>query len=167
MFRAILENRPESEIEEIVNFYDYLEIQPVGNNEFMVRASTEPDKVDKKTGAVIKNRLRHVKSLEVIRDFNRKVVELADGKVLMSIRNRHKGELVYAARQIEIREVGHRGYGDTKDIDKVTLKVSYKNPKTIITTSGADAKLFRYQNNYFVHTIIYLIKPFNLWITKR
>ncbi len=44
----------------------------------MVRASGEPDKIDKKTGAVIKNRLRHVKSLDVIRDFNRKVVELGD-----------------------------------------------------------------------------------------
>ena len=78
LYRAIVNGEPHEELVRIASFYDYLEIQPVGNNEFMVRASKEPDKVDKKTGAVIKNRLRHVKSLEVIRDFNRKVVELAD-----------------------------------------------------------------------------------------
>ncbi len=36
LFRAILEGRPESEIEQIVNFYDYLEIQPLTNNRFLV-----------------------------------------------------------------------------------------------------------------------------------
>ena len=41
----------------------------------------------------------------------------------------------------------------TEDVDKVTIKVPYKNPKTVITTTGAVAKLFKYQNNYFVHTV--------------
>ncbi len=36
LFQAILENRPEREIEEIVNFYDYLEIQPISNNRFLI-----------------------------------------------------------------------------------------------------------------------------------
>ncbi len=36
LFRAILENKPETEIEEIVNFYDYLEIQPISNNRFLI-----------------------------------------------------------------------------------------------------------------------------------
>lgn len=36
LFTALLENRPESEIEEIANFYDYLEIQPICNNRFLV-----------------------------------------------------------------------------------------------------------------------------------
>ncbi len=36
LFSAILENKPESEIEEIAGFYDYLEIQPVSNNRFLV-----------------------------------------------------------------------------------------------------------------------------------
>ena len=36
LIRAIVENKPESEIEEIVNFYDYLEIQPICNNRFMI-----------------------------------------------------------------------------------------------------------------------------------
>ena len=41
----------------------------------------------------------------------------------------------------------------TEDVDKVTIKVPYKNPKTVITTTGAVVNLFRYQNNYFVHTV--------------
>ncbi len=43
LFRAILENRPESEIEEIVNFYDYLEIQPICNNRFLIAEGSVAD----------------------------------------------------------------------------------------------------------------------------
>ena len=37
LYRAILEEKPEEEIDRIVRFYDYLEIQPLGNNAFMLR----------------------------------------------------------------------------------------------------------------------------------
>ena len=36
LMRAILDNKSESEIEEIAKFYDYLEIQPICNNRFLV-----------------------------------------------------------------------------------------------------------------------------------
>ena len=36
LYRAILEEKTDAEIAEIVNFYDYLEIQPLGNNKFMI-----------------------------------------------------------------------------------------------------------------------------------
>lgn len=32
LYRAILEEKPEEEIDRLVKFYDYLEIQPLGNN---------------------------------------------------------------------------------------------------------------------------------------
>ena len=57
LMRAILENRPESEIEEIVNFYDYLEIQPISNNRFLIAEGSVADD-------------------EGLRNLNRRVVEL-------------------------------------------------------------------------------------------
>ncbi len=59
LFTAILENRPEAEIEEIVNFYDYLEIQPISNNRFLIREEKAKDEED-------------------LRNFNRKIVELGE-----------------------------------------------------------------------------------------
>ena len=59
LIRAILENRPESEIEDIVNFYDYLEIQPICNNRFLIADGRIADE-------------------EGLRDLNRRVVELGE-----------------------------------------------------------------------------------------
>ena len=42
LYRAILNGRPEEEISRLVNFYDYLEIQPLGNNAFLVRDEASP-----------------------------------------------------------------------------------------------------------------------------
>ena len=60
LFTAILEGRPESEIENIVNFYDYLEIQPLSNNRFLVE---EQHKVADDEG---------------LRELNRRIVELGE-----------------------------------------------------------------------------------------
>lgn len=37
LYKAILDNKFEEEIDRIAQFYDYFEIQPLGNNEFMIR----------------------------------------------------------------------------------------------------------------------------------
>lgn len=37
LYQAILRNESQEEVTRLVNFYDYLEIQPLGNNAFMVR----------------------------------------------------------------------------------------------------------------------------------
>ncbi len=37
LYQALVRSAPEEEIARLVNFYDYLEIQPLGNNEFMLR----------------------------------------------------------------------------------------------------------------------------------
>jgi len=38
LYTAIRQGRPDEEIEKIAEFYDYLEIQPLGNNDFLVRS---------------------------------------------------------------------------------------------------------------------------------
>ena len=42
LYRAILEGKSEESIEEIAEFYDYLEIQPIANNMFLVREGKVP-----------------------------------------------------------------------------------------------------------------------------
>ncbi len=43
LFRAILDGKPEPEIRKIAEFYDFLEIQPIGNNAFLLREGRVPD----------------------------------------------------------------------------------------------------------------------------
>ena len=62
LFRAVVEERPEEEIARIVEFYDYLEIQPTGNNEFMIR---DP-------------KMTKVSTVADLQDLNRKIVELGE-----------------------------------------------------------------------------------------
>ena len=60
LFQAVLNNRPEDEIARIVGFYDYLEIQPIGNNHFMIDSEKIPQ----------------VNNEEDLRELNRKIVRL-------------------------------------------------------------------------------------------
>lgn len=36
VFKGVMEHKNEDEMKEIINYYDYLEIQPIGNNNFMI-----------------------------------------------------------------------------------------------------------------------------------
>ncbi len=67
LYRAIVGGKSDEEIEEIAKDYDYLEIQPLGNNMYMVRDGTLPD----------------VRALE---DINKKIVDLGEklGKLVVA-----------------------------------------------------------------------------------
>ena len=43
LYKAIIRNKQDSEIREIAEFYDYLEIQPLGNNEYLLREGIVKD----------------------------------------------------------------------------------------------------------------------------
>ena len=62
LYRALLDMKPKEQIENIVGFYDYLEIQPVGNNMFMIDSDRVPA----------------VNSVDDIKNFNRKIVQLGE-----------------------------------------------------------------------------------------
>lgn len=61
LFRAMVNGRSEAEIARIVSFYDYLEVQPIGNNRFMI----EKDDY-------------YVKNEEDLRDLNRRIIALGE-----------------------------------------------------------------------------------------
>ncbi len=62
LFRALVDNKPQEYIKELVNFYDYLEIQPLGNNAFMIDSP----------------KAENVHSEEDLKELNRKIVALGE-----------------------------------------------------------------------------------------
>ena len=59
VFRALTKGEPWEEIKRLASFYDYLEIQPIGNNNFMIAKGMAKDE-------------------EQLRDWNRDILRLAD-----------------------------------------------------------------------------------------
>ncbi|MBQ6907223.1 MAG: PolC-type DNA polymerase III [Clostridia bacterium] len=62
LFRAVAEGRPEREIDKIAEFYDYFEIQPIGNNAYMKSSDDFPN----------------VESDEDLQNLVRRIVELGE-----------------------------------------------------------------------------------------
>ena len=62
LYRAMLDGKSDADLYKIAGFYDYLEIQPLGNNQFMIESP----------------RVESVNSMEDIMELNKKIVAIGD-----------------------------------------------------------------------------------------
>ena len=62
LYRALLDGKSEETIAKIVDYYDYLETQPIGNNAFMIASEKQ----------------RNIKSEEDLKNMNRRIVQLGE-----------------------------------------------------------------------------------------
>ncbi|SHI84253.1 PolC-type DNA polymerase III [Pseudobutyrivibrio xylanivorans] len=62
LYQAIVDGRDDTEIARIANYYDYLEIQPVGNNEFMIHS----------------DKYEEINTVADLQDINKQIVALGE-----------------------------------------------------------------------------------------
>lgn len=62
LYRALLDNKSEESIARIIDYYDYLEVQPLGNNQFMIESE----------------KISNVNSQQDIMKINRRIVKLGE-----------------------------------------------------------------------------------------
>ncbi len=72
LYRAVVDGREYSELLKMARYYDFLEVQPLGNNEYMLREGM-------------------VDSIEQIKDFNRTIIKLGEdlGKMVVATGDVH------------------------------------------------------------------------------
>ncbi len=104
LFQAILNNKVDEEIEKIAKFYDYLEIQPIENNDYLLREG--------------------IMTREQLQDVNRKIIQLADkfGKLVVAT-----GDVHFLNPEDEIYRrilMAGQGFKDAEDQAPLYLKTT-------------------------------------------
>lgn len=120
VYRAILDNKPQDEIEKIASFYDYLEIQPLINNRFLIE---KENLVDNQEG---------------LKEINKKIVSLADklGKPVVATTDAHYAEpedaiyrnILFAGQGYKDAESGEGLY--LRTTDEMLEEFSYLGEET-------------------------------------
>ena len=108
LIRAIVAGKDDSELEEIANFYDYLEIQPIQNNRFLINSEEFPN----------------ITNDEDLRNINLKVVELAKklGKPIVATTDAHfLNREDYICRAVLMAS---KGYEDADDQPPLYLRTT-------------------------------------------
>ncbi len=105
LYQKMLRGATDSELEEIASYYDYLEIQPLGNNDFMIRSHM-------------------VSGKEELEDMNRSIVELGDklGKKVVAACDVHfldPGDAIYR----EVLQTA-KGYDDAGEQAPLYLRTT-------------------------------------------
>ncbi len=105
LYRAVIGGESDEKIEKIAEFYDFLEIQPLANNEFLYRNGT-------------------VKSMDELKDINRKIIELGKklNKVVVAT-----GDVHFLREEDELYRkilMSGQGFGDAEEQAPLYLKTT-------------------------------------------
>jgi len=140
LFRAVLEEKSPEEIEAIAAFYDYLEIQPLANNEYLVREG-------------------RLKTTEDLQNINRRIVEL--GKRL--------GKPVCATGDVHFLDPHHevfrriiqagQGYEDAEVQAPLYLKTTEEMLEECAYLGDEDARAVVVDNPQLISAMIEDLRP--------
>ncbi|WP_338028483.1 PolC-type DNA polymerase III [Gottschalkia acidurici] len=105
LYKSILNNKDSNEIRDIASFYDFLEIQPIENNDFLVRKEI-------------------VKDYDELREINKKIVELGEelNKIVVAT-----GDVHFLDPQDEVYRrilMGGQGFSDADNQAPLYLKTT-------------------------------------------
>ena len=118
VFRAVLNDLPEEQIDDIVSYYDYLEIQPLINNQFLVNNGT----VEDRQGLIKLN----LKIIELGRKHNKPVVATCDAHYI------DEEDQIY--RRILMAGQGYKDLGEGglyfRTTDEMFEAFDYLDPET-------------------------------------
>ena len=140
LYRAILDGKNDDELKEIAKFYDYLEIQPVGNNMFLIEKG-------------------NVKDVEEIREINKKIYNLGKelGKPVVAT-----GDVHFLDPQDEaFRRIlmAGKGFSDADNQPPLYLKTTEEMLKEFSYLGEKEAKEVVIENPNKIAESCEVIKP--------
>ncbi|KEI10395.1 DNA polymerase III PolC [Clostridium sp. K25] len=140
VYKAVLEGKSQEELKEIIKFYDYLEIQPIMNNEFMLKKGI-------------------VKSEEQLKEVNRKIYNLGKENGLPIVAT---GDVHFLdPKDAKFREILMKGQGfsDAEDQPPLYLKTTNEMLKEFEYLGEDECKEVVIYNPQKIAEEIEVIKP--------
>jgi DNA polymerase-3 subunit alpha (Gram-positive type) len=143
LFRAVVSNESKEKLHEIASFYDFLEIQPLCNNEFMIK------------NGIAKNE-------EDLRNFNRKIIEIGHE---LSIPVVATGDVHFLdPHDAEYRKVlmAGQGYADAEEQAPLFFKTTKEMLEEFSYLGNKKAYEVVVENTKFISDMIEEIRPIPL-----